>query len=193
MPFLTPLLVNNSKNFVEANKIVLPFTLGRIVSYISIAVIASSSTFLAKALINDTKTTQIVLGSFIILMSFYLLYRVYTNSCKCTSNSHLNHKPTSSIGSFFIGTLISLNPCVPVLSLVSFSASRSDVFEGFFYGLSFGIGAVITPYIFYTLLVSNILRGFIEAFKKYSKTIELLSISFLFLVGCLILSGKINL
>jgi cytochrome c biogenesis protein CcdA len=188
MPFLTPLLVTNSGSIASANKVVIPFSLGRVTSYIFISMFASYSAIFKKTII----TFQILLGLFTISMSLYLFYKIFNKNSSCGS-SNVKVKTKGSFAIFIMGLLISLNPCVPVLTLISFSTNTTTLSEGFLYGLFFGFGAVITPYVFYTLLVSNIVSGLIEAFKKYSKIIELSSIAFLFLVGCLILLGKVNL
>jgi cytochrome c biogenesis protein CcdA len=192
MPFLTPLLVTNSGSIASANKVVIPFSLGRVTSYIFISMFASYSAIFTKTIIKDTQTFQILLGLFTISMSLYLFYKIFNKNSSCGS-SNVKVKTKGSFAIFIMGLLISLNPCVPVLTLISFSTNTTTLSEGFLYGLFFGFGAVITPYVFYTLLVSNIVSGLIEAFKKYSKIIELSSIAFLFLVGCLILLGKVNL
>jgi CHASE3 domain sensor protein len=59
MPFLAPLLVTNSQNFKSASKVVLTFSLGRVFTYIVIAVIASSSSLLIKSTIKENNSFQI--------------------------------------------------------------------------------------------------------------------------------------
>jgi cytochrome c biogenesis protein CcdA len=127
-------------------------------------------------------------------MSFYLLYKIFNqDKNKCSTSSISKYKPKSIFGYFSIGALVSLNPCVPVLSLITFSANANSYFEGLLYGLFFGLGAVLIPYIFYTLIVTNILRGLIEPFKDYKKYIEIFAAFILFITGLLVIFGKINL
>jgi cytochrome c biogenesis protein CcdA len=194
MPFLAPLLVSNSKNFKTASKVVLSFSLGRIFTYIIISIISSSGSLIIKSILKDNTSFQILLGTLTIAMSFLLFYKIFNNKKEnCSTNSFINYKPKKSFGYFMMGSLVSLNPCVPVLTLITFSASATTSFEAIFYGLFFGIGAVLVPFIFYTLIVSNILSGLIEPFKEYKKYIEIFAAIILFITGLLVILGKINL
>ncbi|MFA6740333.1 MAG: sulfite exporter TauE/SafE family protein [Arcobacteraceae bacterium] len=194
MPFLTPLLVSNSKNFKAASKVVFSFSLGRIFTYIIISIISSSGSLIIKSILKDNTSFQILLGILTIVMSFFLFYKIFNEKKEnCSTNSFMNFKPKNSFGFFMIGSLVSLNPCVPILTLITFSASATTYIEAMFYGLFFGIGAVLVPFIFYTLIVSNILRGLIEPFKEYKKYIEIFAAFMLFITGFLVVFGKINL
>lgn len=194
MPFLTPLLVSNSKNFKTASKVVLSFSFGRIFMYTIISIISFSSSSLIKSILKDTTSFQIILGISTITMSFYLFYKIFNvKKENCSTNSLFKYKPKNSFGYFAIGSLVSINPCIPVLTLVTFSIGASTFLEAILYGLFFGFGAVIVPYVFYTLIVSNIVRGLIEPFKEYKKHIEIFAAFMLFITGFLVIFGKINL
>ncbi len=193
MPFLTPLLTINSSYSLYNLKLISFFSLGRVFTYIFIAIASSYSAIILKSMLKDNQLFQLLLGSFTIFMSIYLLIRILKNKkTYCSSTNKYNDKK-SLFGTFSIGALISFNPCVPVLTLVTFSTNTKNLFEASSYGLFFGLGAVLIPYIFYSLIVSNIVKGLVEQFKKYSKYIEIAATIFLFSIGSLILLGKINL
>lgn len=192
MPFLAPLLVPNSKDLKSASKVVLAFSLGRVFTYILISIASSSSAVLVKKAINEESYFQIALGLSTIFMSFYLFYKIfYEQKHSCYSFSLASKlKSKSILGYFTIGALLSLNPCVPILTLISFSANAKNYVEASLYGLFFGLGGVVVMYVFYTLIFSNILRGLIEPFKKYKKQIEIFSAFTLLITGILVIFMK---
>jgi len=147
---------------------------------------------LVKSAISDDNYFRITLGIVTILMSIYLFYKIFNEyKYSCKSLRLISKLKSKSIfGYFLMGALVTLNPCVPVLTLITFSANTTNYAEAISYGLFFGLGAVIIMYIFYTLIFSNILRGLIEPFKNYKKYIEIFSASILFITGFLLIFVK---
>ena len=195
MPFLAPLLITQSKNLKQSSQVVLPFSLGRIVSYTLIAMIASSSSILVKNILNDGIVFQITLGTLTILMGTFLLVRAIRNSSKGCSTSH-NHNGQNAkgvLGIFGIGVLVSLNPCAPIVTLIALSANTTMLATAASYGISFGLGAVLVPFVFYTFIVGTIVQGLLEQFRKYVKFIEIFAASLLIVTGIIVFAGKISL
>ena len=60
-------------------------------------------------------------------------------------------------------------------------------------GISFGLGAVLIPFLFYGFFLSNVLRGLLVEFKSYATKIEIMASLLLVIVGILILNGQIRL
>jgi cytochrome c biogenesis protein CcdA len=60
-------------------------------------------------------------------------------------------------------------------------------------GISFGLGAVLVPFLFYGFFLSNIIRGLLIEFKSYAKIIEIMASLLLIIVGVLIFNGQIRL
>lgn len=194
MPFLAPLLITNSSSMKDSSKIVIPFSLGRVFTYTVIAVAASSGSLYIKAILNDNRLFQILLGVFTILMAFMMLAGVYKNKKSCgSSNNKYSLKPKGTMGFFTIGALVSLNPCAPVLTLVTLSANTGTISSAVIYGVSFGFGAILVPFIFYTFFVGNIFRGLVEQFRLFTVHIHVFASLLLLFTGVIVLMGKISL
>lgn len=195
MPFLTPLLVSNSKSIKQSVSIIMPFSMGRIFSYTMIALLAFSGASFIKSVLNDNTLFQIILGFFTLLMGFVMVYRIFQNNKKsCSSNTPTQHSSTrSKFGLFGIGALVSINPCAPVLTLITLSANSSSFAHAVGMGISFGLGAVLVPFLFYAFFLSTLIRGLLIEFKAYTKIIEIIASLLLIVVGVLILNGQIKL
>lgn len=194
MPFLAPLLMTNSKNFKQSSKIVIPFSLGRIFTYTMIALVASSSSVLIKSILNDNGLYQLILGGFTLLMGMFILFKSLKKTKNCNSSTNdFSSKPKGFFSLFFIGMLVSLNPCAPILTLIAVSSNVSIVSNAIFYGLFFGFGAVLVPFIFYTFFVGNVFRGLVEQFRSYFVHIQVFAASLLIIVGLMVMYGKLSL
>lgn len=194
MPFLTPLLVSNSNTVKQSVGIILPFSLGRIFTYTIIAVLALSSATFLKALLNDNTKFQLILGIFTLFMGFTMVYRIFKNKKSCSTNPSMqNSSIQSKFGLFGIGALISINPCTPLLTLIALSANSTSFVHAVGMGISFGLGAVLVPFLFYGFFLSTVIRGLLIEFKSYAKIIEIMAAVLLIVVGVLILNGHIRL
>lgn len=193
MPFLAPLLISNSAKGVSSLKIVLPFSLGRVVTYIFISLIASSSSLLIKSILDDNTIFQLLLGIFTIFVGIGLFYTTLIVDTKCKSKVSTSKKTKGIIEIFGIGALVSLTPCVPVLTLITISVNTTTYLFSFLNGLLFGLGAVLIPFIFYTLIIGRIFQGLVEQFKEYTKYIQLFASLLLIFVGIMVVAGKISL
>ena len=193
MPFLTPLLVKNSNGIKQAVHIVLPFSLGRIFSYTMISLIALGGAGFVKAVLNDNTVFQLVLGLFTLLMGVFMLYKIVKKNKKsCSANPSIPNN-LSKFGLFGVGALVSINPCAPLLTLVALSANSGSLPNAVGMGISFGLGAVIIPFLFYGFFLSNVIRGLLIEFKSYARFIEITASLLLIAVGILILEGHIRL
>lgn len=194
MPFLAPLLMTHSKNLKQATQVVLPFSLGRIFSYTMIAMAASLSSALVKSILEDNGLFQVLLGTLTMLMGIFLLLRTLSNRGKrCHTSPCHSQNVKGALGIFGIGVLVSLNPCAPIVTLIALSANTTMWTSAASYGLSFGLGAVLVPFIVYTLIVGTIVQGLIEQFRKYIKYIEIFAAGLLIVIGMMVFAGKISL
>ncbi|MFT7880223.1 MAG: sulfite exporter TauE/SafE family protein [Sulfurimonas sp.] len=194
MPFLTPLLMTHSKDLKHSAQIVLPFSLGRIFSYTMIAMTASFSSALVKNILDDNRLFQVILGTLTILMGLFLLIRTLSKRSKGCDTSHCHSQNVKgALGIFGIGVLVSLNPCAPIVTLVALSANTTMWTTAASYGIAFGLGAVLVPFVFYTFIVGTIVQGLLEQFRKYIKWIEIFAASLLMIIGMLVFAGKISL
>jgi cytochrome c-type biogenesis protein len=190
MPFLSPILVSNSNNTRDALGVILPFSLGRIVSYILIAVVAYLSSALVKKMLDDNQIFSLILGMSTIFMGAYLLYRSFNTMRTCAQTTPLiKNTRLNALGLFAIGATMSLNPCAPIMTLLAVAANSSNVYSSIGFGLFFGMGAVIFSILFYGFIVSKVIKGLIAQFSSYKLVIERVAALLLMIVGASILNG----
>lgn len=193
MPFLTPLLINNSNSMKQSFGVVLPFSMGRVFTYTLISVFAFSSAVFVKALLNDNTVFQMILGVFTIFMGSYMLYEILYREKNSCSSSSVKKTPTSILGFFGIGALVSISPCIPLLTLITISANTTSYIQALGFGVAFGLGAVLVPFVFYGFFLSNIFKGLLIEFKLYAKKIQIVASLFLVIVGILVITKQITL
>lgn len=190
MPFLSPILVSHSNNTREALGIIVPFSLGRIFSYILIAIVAFLSSALVKKMLDDNHFFNLVLGMSTIFMGAYLLYKSFNSLKACARTTPLiKNTRLNALGLFAIGATMSLNPCAPIMTLLAVAANSSNVYSSIGFGLFFGIGAVIFSILFYGFIVSKVIKGLIAQFSSYKLVIERIAALLLMIVGASILNG----
>jgi len=191
MPFLSPILLANSRSIKHAMGVVLPFSIGRVVSYMLMATLAFVSIVKVKDIINNPSISQVILGSATMMIATVMLYRSYKESSNhCSSSSPASSK-TSIISYFTMGLAMSLNPCAPLLTLIATAANSSSIANAATMGLAFGIGAIGATLLFYGFLVSSIAREIIEQFRNYKQTIERIAALLLAIVGMSVFNGWI--
>ena len=190
MPFLSPLLVSNSNNTKQAMGIILPFSLGRILSYTIIAIIAYISSFWVKQILDDNSLFTIILGISTISVGIFLIYKSFKAPISCGQSTSIVKKPKlNKIGFFTIGATMSVNPCAPIMALLAVAVNSSNIYNAAALGLFFGIGAVIFSIIFYGFILSKVIKGLMVQFSSYKLFIERLAAVLLILVGLLVLNG----
>jgi cytochrome c biogenesis protein CcdA len=193
MPFLSPLLVNNSQTVKRSMALVVPFSLGRIFTYTMISLLALGGAGFIKAVLDDNEIFQVLLGVFTLIMGVVMLFKVVKRSSSCSGAPLPKNFKTSPWGLFGIGALISINPCAPILTLIALSANSTSSLHAMGMGISFGLGAVLVPLVFYGFILSTLMRGLLIEFKSYAKKIEIVAALFLVLVGVLVINGHIQL
>ena len=190
MPFLSPILLANSRSVSHAMAVVLPFSMGRVVSYMLMAMLASVSMMQVKSIINNPAISQVVLGSATMLIAVVMFYRTFDEkkSSGCSSNKAGDSK-TSIAGYFSMGLAISLNPCAPIMTLIAAAANSSSLSNAAFMGLSFGLGAIGATLLFYGFLISSVAREIVSQFGHHKKNIERLAAVLLAIVAVSVFNG----
>ncbi len=190
MPFLSPLLVGNSDDTKQALGIILPFSLGRIFSYIFISIVAYLSSSVMKQILNDNNIFNVILGVSTISMGAFLIYKSYKAPISCGHTTTLVKKPKlNKIGFFTIGATMSINPCAPIMALLAVAVNSNSIYNATALGLFFGAGAVIFSIIFYGFILSKVIKGLMAQFSYYKLHIERLAAVLLIIVGVLVLNG----
>ena len=126
MPLLSPILLANSHSLKHAMGVVLPFSLGRVFSYILIAIFASLSVAQIRSFIDNPTISQTILGTATLAVAGIIFYRSYKESGSCSGSSPTLLEKGGAAGFFAMGLAISLNPCVPVLTLIAAAANSSS-------------------------------------------------------------------
>jgi len=195
MPFLTPLLVKSSNSVRESMRVMIPFSLGRIFTYMIIAVVATGGAALVKDMLEDKIVIDAILGFSTTLMGVLMLGR----SLKSMKKTCGMHKPIeekshiTTFGFFSIGATVSMNLCAPVVTLATVAAGSTGYYESLALGLAFGIGAVLFSFLFYGFFLSTLIRGLLAEFSSYKKVIEISASVLLIIVGLLVVGGKMKL
>lgn len=189
MPFLSPILLANSRSVSHAMAVVLPFSIGRVVSYMLMAMLASVSMLQVKSIINNPAISQVILGSATMIIAIVMFYRTYTDKSGHCSSSKPTKSKTSIAGFFTMGLAISLNPCAPIMTLIAAAANSSSISNAALMGLSFGLGAIGATLLFYGFFISSVAREFITQFGHHKKNIERLAALLLAMVAVSVFNG----
>jgi sulfite exporter TauE/SafE len=190
MPFLTPLLVGNTNTTKESLGIILPFSLGRIVSYTFLAVIAYLSSSLVKQMLNNNSLFGLILGTSTVGMGLFLLYKSFKPTLSCGQTTPIVKKlKLNKFGFFTIGATMSINPCAPIMALLGVASNSSNIYNTIGLGLFFGLGAVMFSILFYGFIVSKVIKGMMIQFSSYKLHIERIAALLLIAVGLLVFNG----
>ena len=190
MPFLSPLMLTNSSSIRSSFAVLTPFSMGRVFSYTFIAIISFYSSIWIKSIINDHSISQTILGSTTIAISLMILFNATKGSSCCSTTSK---SASTKFGYFVLGFGISLNPCIPVMSLISLSINASTLYQSMGFGLIFGIGAVSASFLIFGIILSKMAKGVVEEFSKYKNIIEKLAGFMLLIVGIATFNGWLQL
>jgi len=182
MPIMTPILLGSASSKQEGLSILMRYFSGKILAYTIISSVAFFGADIVKQHIQDdlifTKIGAIVIVVVGIHSLYLALFSNKTCSADCTSSSKL--------GYFGIGFFSSFSFCLPVGSLIATSALSSSFLTSLLYGISFGLGVVIVPFLFFYFFIFKITSAIITELSKFKKKIQIFSAFLLILVGGLI-------
>jgi len=171
--------------------VMIPFSLGRLFSYSLIAIIASYSSILIKSFISDRVMIDTILGFVTIIVGALIIKGSMEAKKSCCSTT--SHQPANKASYFMMGSMISFNLCMPVISLITASAYASNILSAWGMGLSFGVGAVLASFLLFGVILSMVAKGVVEEFAKYRSKIEISAGAILIVVGILTLLGWVKL
>jgi len=126
---------------------------------------------------------------FIILLAILMLYdALYKNdSCKDNCSTSLKY------GYFGVGFFSSFSFYLPVGTLIATSSLSQSLFDSFLYGLSFGFGVTIVPFLFFYFFIFQITSSILMELKSHKKHIEIFSALILIIIGGSVYFGYMKL
>ena len=189
MPVMTPILLANTTDKKETIEILLQYFSAKIIAYMLIAVIAFFSAAMIKSIVDNHQLFLKTAGVAIILLGLTLLYKSLKKQSSCNSTC----KTTSKSGYFGIGFFSSFSFCLPLSSLIAISASSDMLLSSIFYGLFFGLGVVLVPFLLFYFFIYKITSTFLTEFLQHKKIIEIASQLFLIFIGISVINGWIKL
>lgn len=182
MPVMTPILLSNSEDKRATLKILYLYFGGKILAYVCIASLSFFGANLFKNLIQPTIPFSKIGAIFIVSLGIFLLYKSMFQTKSCTTSCHSSLK----FGYMGIGFFSSFAFCLPVGMLIATSAMSSTFITSVLYGISFGMGVVVVPFLLFYFLIFKITTGILVELSNYKKQIEIFSASLLIVVGVLV-------
>lgn len=189
MPVLSPLLLGSAAQERSFVPVLLPFSLGRLGSYMAMAVAAFVSAAWLKTALQESNASQYILGSATVAMAVYILFFSAKKGCAASKMHHIG----GSSGYFMMGAGLSLSACAPVMTLIGVSMHATSALYALLMGAAFGLGAVGAMLIVYGVLLTPIAKETVMRFRTHHKVIEKSAGMVLLLVGCAVLLGWMHL
>jgi uncharacterized protein len=206
LPYLGPVFLGQEKNNMSTSwKTIIPFSLGRMAGYSLLGAIAGSFGFAATTWIEEG-VAGIVLGIATILVGLFLLKGTFFKQKSCSTNNEtltntnnisvvhkIHPKPETkplkksslylSLSLFTMGTGMALNPCIPLITILTVAATMATPIDGARLGIAFGLGAVIIPTLFFAFVISHFSQQIKKHLNQWRQTLERISGSMLILLG----------
>lgn len=149
LPFMGTWALGRASGQREAYLHTAVFLAGRVTTYTVLAALAGAAGLgLAQAL--GGTWGNLLIGAASIFAGLWLLAKPNGKACGAVPPAptlrpiHFQRK-TDSLPPLFLGAALSLTPCTPLASLLALAAHAGSVTEGAAYGLTFGLGAAMTP------------------------------------------------
>jgi len=190
MPLLSPILLANSATRSQSLQVLFPISLGRISGYIFLSLIAFLGSSMIKSLIKDTDLMGYLLGSITLILAIRLWFSLRRTSSCCSASSP---SPQGKIELFFTGALLSMSLCAPVITMMTLSAASSSLMWAVAYGLAFGLGATLLWFLFFSVVLTAILKESLHHLSNYRNLLQRFAPLLLAGVGIAIFNGWIRL
>jgi thiol:disulfide interchange protein DsbD len=182
MPIMTPILLSNASNKQDGISILMRYFSGKILAYTAISSVAFFGADIVKKYIQDDLIFTKIGAIIIVALGLYTLYVALFANRSCSSKC----RASSKFGFFGIGFFSSFSFCLPVGSLIATSALSGSFLTSLLYGVSFGLGVVIIPFLFFYFFIFKITSTIVAELSKFKKEIEIFSALLLISVGGLI-------
>lgn len=189
MPVMMPILLGNAPDKQDGVSILTQYFSGKILAYTTISSVAFFGADIVKKYIQDDLIFIKIGAIIIVVLGLYTLYLAFFSNKSCSDKC----TTSSKFGFFGIGFFSSFNFCLPIGSLIAASALSSSFLISLLYGIAFGFGVVIVPFLFFYFFIFKITSTIITELSKYKKELKIFSALLLILVGGLIYFQMIRL
>jgi thiol:disulfide interchange protein DsbD len=190
-PFLGPVFLASDGGIKKSWKIILPLSLGRLLAYCTFgAVVGAFGHYVKGGVITDS--VRVLVGCAVLMMGVALLLRKQKKSCSSVPPPSVplrrmdRRDSAQSLlpgGLFLMGVSMTLSPCAP-LGVVLFSAAMSgSALGGLALALSFGLGAIVIPALFFGIGMAYLGTRLREQLQSWRPVIERISAILLIAVG----------
>lgn len=190
MPLLSPILLANSATRQQSLRVLLPISLGRISGYIFLSLVAYMGASMIKSIISDTALMGYLLGSVTLILAGRLWFSLKASSSCCTTS---HQTPQGQIPLFITGALLSMSICAPVITMMTLSATSTSIVWAIAYGLAFGLGATLLWFLFFSIVLTRILKESLIHLSHYRNFLQHAAPILLAGVGIAIFNGWIHL
>lgn len=191
MPLISPILLANSATRQQSLRVLLPISLGRISGYIFLSLVAYLGATVIKSLISDTELMGYLLGTTTLILAGRLWFSLKRSESCC--NASAPHTPQGTVALFLTGALLSMSICAPVVTMMTLSATSHSFGWAIAYGAAFGLGATLLWFLFFSVILTAILKESLNHLSRYRQFLHHAAPLFLAGVGILIFNGWIHL
>ena len=188
-PFLGPVFLANEGGIKQSWKLILPLSLGRLTAYATFGAVVGAFGYYAKgAVVSDS--VRVIVGCAVLMMGMALLLRGPKKSCGASPLQVMRRMDKRDSvqtlmpgGLFLMGIGMTLSPCAP-LGVVLFSAAMSgSALSGLALALSFGLGAIVIPALFFGVGIAYLSTGLRQQLNSWRPDVERISAILLIAVG----------
>jgi len=157
-PILFPYIAGSKRSWLGGLKDILIFSTSRVVIYGLLGLLASSTGYFLAEVISSSKLNLIKYlgaGTFVLLLGIIMMLgRTRLPFCRILHRETIEKSAKSMI---LLGILIGVSPCLPLLgALTTIAGLAKGPLVGAFWGLSFGLGTVISPLIILALVAGGL-------------------------------------
>jgi len=186
LPFLGTWALGRASHPGEALRHTSAFLAGRVATYACLAALAGALGLgLAKALGGSWGNAAIGLAS--ILAGLWLVVKPQGKSAPKGETVAVvqvhRQKPRDHLPPLLLGASLSLTPCTPLASLLALSASAGSAGQGALMGLTFGLGAAVTPILVLVPLAGRLGREMLSGRAWLSRWLVWASAAVLVILG----------